>query len=603
MIWQAKAQKRQVSVRAAQHSPAAKLDKPRSLIEPLEPRQMLSASHHHHHNAVAQPLALPITIAPPQDGYSPAQIRHAYGFDQVGLTGAGQTIAIVDAYNTPNIKNDLAVFNAQFGLPAVNLTVVNQHGGLTNLPPVNAGTTGWSGETALDVEWAHAIAPAANIILVEANSATRANLMAAVDVARHIPGVSAISMSWGSVINIAESPSEFQDDLIFTTPAGHNPITFVAATGDSTFQLPGPPAISPNVLAVGGTSLLTDAQTGGPGNYISEGSWNETRPPPYVGPLGGGGTGGFSDIEPMPYYQAPVLQAAAALGMQGSPRRAIPDVSYLGDPTSDGLLFDPGDPNANPPRPPGGSTPDGYAIYDADGNPFGVAGGWGTVGGTSAGSPQWAALIALANQQRVAAGKSTLDGFTQTLPALYSVYRTPGAADFATYTNVFHDVDDNDNTLVHAAIPGYDIGTGLGSPKVPAVIQLLFNATTATNTTPVAGPGTSPAPAGTFITGTVISALPITVTPGGKTKLKVKLTNVTSGGVYDGPVTINVFASTSPTLAGSTAVATVQVTRLKLRNGKSKKLNLKFAFPANLPAGDYFFSVTTDTSAMSTPSA
>jgi len=76
------------------------------------------------------------------------------------------------------------------------------------------------------------------------------------------------------------------------------------------------------------------------------------------------------------------------------------------------------------------------------------------VGGTSAGSPIWAALIGLANQQRVAAGKTTLNGFTETLPALYSVYRAPGSADFATYTNVFHDVDDGITNNFNPATPG-----------------------------------------------------------------------------------------------------------------------------------------------------
>src|SRR5690349_939963 len=191
MISQAKAQKRKVSVRAAQHSLASKRDMPRSLIEPLEARQMLSASHHSLRHAVAQPLALPIIIAPPQDGYSPAQIRHAYGFDQVGLDGTGQTIAIVDAYNTPSIKQDLAIFDAQFNLPAVDLTVVNQNGGST-LPPTPDPFRAWSTETALDVEWAHAIAPKAKILLVETRSQTLQNLMAGVDFARHFPGVSSI---------------------------------------------------------------------------------------------------------------------------------------------------------------------------------------------------------------------------------------------------------------------------------------------------------------------------------------------------------------------------------------------------------------------------
>jgi subtilase family serine protease len=593
--------KRDLSVRAFQAPPQSKRRTPRlaaavertqPLFEALEPRQLLSG-----HKLIAAPKVVHVTPAPPQDGYAPAQIRKAYGFDQVGLDGTGQTIAIVDAYNTAHIKQDLQVFDAQYNLPAVDLTVVNQTGGST-LPPTPDPFQSWSTETSLDVEWAHAIAPKAKILLVESRTQTIQNLMAAVNYARTVPGVSSISMSWGLVVNFAESPTQFNYDKIFQTPAGHTPITFVTASGDSSFMLPGFPDSSPYVLTVGGTSLITDAQPdgSGPGNYIREESWNS-------GPsqLFGGGTGGVSDIEPMPYYQKPILQAEAALGFNGIPRRAEPDVSYLGDPVSDNVPFNPGDPNAMPnPIPPSGTKPNGFAIYDADAG--GVAGGWNTVGGTSAGSPQWAALIALANQQRVAGGKTTLDGFTETLPALYGVYRAPGSADFATYTNVFHDVDDGlTDKLPYPATPGYDLSTGLGSPKVPAVINTLFNATPAADTsfaTPVGAPAASPA----FISGTLLSAMPITVAPGDTVSLKVKLKNITNG-LYNGPVTINVYTSTSPSSDTASAIAIVPIKKVKLGPGKSKKVSLKVGFPSNLPAGDYFFFITTDTSAVSTPSA
>jgi subtilase family serine protease len=131
-------------------------------------------------------------------GYTPAQIRRAYGFDQISLTGGaaadgtGQTIAIVDAYNAPTIRADLAVFDQQFGLaPPPNFSIVNQNGG-SSLPALDSG---WAGEISLDVEWAHAIAPNANIVLVEANSASIQDLMAAVNTARNLPGVTTVS-SW-----------------------------------------------------------------------------------------------------------------------------------------------------------------------------------------------------------------------------------------------------------------------------------------------------------------------------------------------------------------------------------------------------------------------
>src|SRR5262249_55449928 len=145
--------------------------------------------------------------------------------------GRNTTIAIVDAYADPNIANDLHQFDVQFGLADPVLTVVNQNGSTTNLP---AADPGWITEIALDVEWAHAIAPGANILLVEANSASYSDLMTAVNTARNYSGVVAVSMSWGS----GEFISETGYDSYFTTPANHGGVTFVAASGDS-----GAPAI------------------------------------------------------------------------------------------------------------------------------------------------------------------------------------------------------------------------------------------------------------------------------------------------------------------------------------------------------------------------
>jgi subtilase family serine protease len=116
----------------------------------------------------------PLASSSPQ-GYSPAQIRHAYGFDTLSANGSGITIGIVDAYDDPTIVNDLAAFKSQFGISGCNLTKVNQNGG-TKYPRVNSG---WALEISLDVEWACAIAPGANILLVEASSNSNTNLYAA----------------------------------------------------------------------------------------------------------------------------------------------------------------------------------------------------------------------------------------------------------------------------------------------------------------------------------------------------------------------------------------------------------------------------------------
>ena len=134
----------------------------------------------------------------------------------------------------------------QFGLSDPKLTVVNQSGG-SSLPSANSN---WGVEIALDVEWAHAMAPGVNILLVEASGSSMSNLMAAVDYAASASGVVAVSMSWGG----GEFSGEKTYDSNFTTPSGHSGVTFVASSGDSGAP-PSYPSISPNVLSVGGTTL------------------------------------------------------------------------------------------------------------------------------------------------------------------------------------------------------------------------------------------------------------------------------------------------------------------------------------------------------------
>jgi subtilase family serine protease len=338
-------------------------------------------------------------------GFSPQQIRHAYGFDGITFNGgtagngAGQTIAIVDAYSQPNIANDLAVFDQTYGLPAANLTVVNQRGG-SSLPPADGG---WGLEISLDVEWAHAMAPGANILLVETDSNTYTDLMAGVDYARNQPGVSVVSMSWGG----GEWSSESYFDHILTTPAGHNGVTFIAASGDSgSGGAPIYPSVSPSVLAVGGTQLTTDVN----GNYLGEVGW-------------AGSGGGISIAESQPSYQHGMVTQTSAF-------RAVPDVSY----------------NAS------GSSP--FAVRNG--------GGWIGVYGTSAGAPQWAALLAIANQGRALAGQGSLDGLTQTLPMLYHLPQSD-----------FHDITAGGNGG-YAAGPGYDLVTGRGSPIADRIIAGLI---------------------------------------------------------------------------------------------------------------------------------
>jgi subtilase family serine protease len=395
---------------------------PQTNWESLETRCLLSAS-----SIVLQPQLQisPDAAGSSMQGYSPAQIEAAYGFNAVTLpkgapaNGAGQTIAIVDAFNDPNIASDLSTFDKQFSLPTANLSVVGQTGSSKSLPTTDAG---WATEISLDVEWAHAVAPGAKILLVEAKSDSISDLMAGVNYARNAAGVSVVSLSWGG----SEFFQETQYDSDFTTPAGHQGVTFVAASGDEgSFSGPSWPASSANVLAVGGTTLnLTSTNT-----IASETAWSDS-------------TGGFSRFEAEPSYQ----QIAQFSGGKSSP-----DVAYDANPNT------------------------GFAVYDS--LAFEGDSGWQVYGGTSAGTPQWAAIVAIADQGRAANGAGTLDGATGTLPTLYSLYTAQN------YFNTYNDITVGRSGFRTSAQPGYDLVTGLGSPQASAVVSALINSSFATTAT------------------------------------------------------------------------------------------------------------------------
>ena len=157
-------------------------------------------------------------------GLSPAVMKSAYGFSTSSTAGTGMTIAIVDAYDLPTAANDLHVFSKQFGLPdctAANgcFKKVNQTGG-TNYPRYNSG---WGLEIALDIEWAHAIAPGAKILLVEASSNSFSNLLAAEDYAS--AHAAYVSNSWGG----SEFSGETTYDLHFAKPG----VSFFVSAGDA----------------------------------------------------------------------------------------------------------------------------------------------------------------------------------------------------------------------------------------------------------------------------------------------------------------------------------------------------------------------------------
>jgi subtilase family serine protease len=360
----------------------------------------------------------------PSAGFTPAQLIQAYGLNSVAYTAsnghwvpgnaAGQMIALIEAYHDPNLASDLVTFDRTYKLAPANLQQVNLSGSPTN------SDDGWSEEEVMDVEWAHALAPGATILVVEANSANIPDLLAAISYARSQPSVTVVSMSWGT----NEFASETSYDNDFTTPAGHAGITFVAATGDNGAGSGTEwPAASPNVLAVGGTTL----QIGSSGNYLGESAWS-------------GGGGGYSRFEVEPAYQASV---------QSSGRRSVPDVSFDADPSS-GVS----------------------AYYTA---PSSGLSSWVVVGGTSLGAPSWAAVIAVTDQGLAPSGHASLDGATQTLPDLYKIS-----------AKTFHDITSGSNsyaaqpgydlatglgspnvpTLVHNLITGtFQAGTGSGGSQ------------------------------------------------------------------------------------------------------------------------------------------
>jgi kumamolisin len=275
----------------------------------------------------------------PNGGMTPAQIRSFYNLSSTGGSG---TIVIIDAYDYPTALSDFNSFSNQFGLPTEPSTdrlaptnqvfqVVYASG---SQPRTNAG---WALEAALDIEWAHAMAPSAKIVLVEAASNSFANLFAAVDVASTTTGAKQVSMSWGG----SEFSSESSNDFHFFQTSG---VTYFASSGDTGGTTIYPSA-SPYVVAAGGTSVKTNTS----GVFQSETGWS-------------GSGGGPSKYESRPSYQTVIS------GIVGS-ARGIPDVSSDADPNT------------------------GVSVYDT--TRYQGRSGWFVIGGTSVSSPSLAGMANL----------------------------------------------------------------------------------------------------------------------------------------------------------------------------------------------------------------
>jgi len=418
--------------------------------------------------APEEPTVTPLgSVAVASAFQTPAQIRTRYGFDALPQTpegqGSGQLIAIISTYNNPDIVENVATFSAKFGLSQcteVKTTYAQlptgYMGASISHPQVGQGCTiqvvnvdafgrptkavysslgkDWNTESTMDAEWAHAMAPGASILIVQAPSPFAGALANAARYASAIAGANVVSMSWGapeSSMQCTRRPGQPTvkydpncDDAAtaakywnqwnsqFTGGA-----TFVAASGDkATLQWP---AIQNNVLAVGGTVETATIDTG----------WS--------------GSGGGAS---MSYRSTPAQQA-----ITGQVQRAVPDVA-----------FDAATPVAVYVKPNTATGLPDTACVKANGA---ANCGWYGGFGTSAGAPQWAGIVAVTNALRDAKRAPAIN-------FIDSVY-TVGAAP-ANYPTAFMDVISG-NTIYNTSKAGYDMVTGLGAPNASTLIGLLSN--------------------------------------------------------------------------------------------------------------------------------
>jgi subtilase family serine protease len=278
--------------------------------------------------------AVPHSTTPASGAKTPAQLKSAYNLN--GTSSGGRTVAIVDAYGYPNLASDLATYRSYFGLPACTtasgcLKVRDQSGG-TNLPRTDVG---WAGEQALDVDAVSAICPDCKILVVQAKSASIADLGTAVNTASKQAGVVAISNSYGG---------GDLSDATYGANYNHPGIAVTASTGDDGYQGGSFPASSSYVTAVGGTTLTAASNSRG----WTESAWS-------------GAGSGCSTVNT-------ALPAASTSGT-GCSKRAIADVSAAADPSNGGM-----------------------AVYYPTSR---TASTWAQVGGTSESSPIIASVYAL----------------------------------------------------------------------------------------------------------------------------------------------------------------------------------------------------------------
>ena len=400
--------------------------------------------------------------------YGPDQLQTAYNEQPLfnaGVTGAGQTIVIVDSFGSPTIKADLAVFDAQYNLPAPpSFTIIQPAGAVPPFDPTDAnGDVGWAGETTLDVEYAHSMAPGANILLVETpvdeteGTAGFPQIVKAENyvINHHLGQV--ISQSFGATEQTFPSAASIQGLRSAYFNAARNHVTVLAATGDAgatddanaagTLLYTHPtvdwPSSDPLVTAVGGTQLAllstgqrtqADRVWNDSANYALNDAFFGTP-----GPTATATGGGVSTVFARPSYQDSVA------GVVGD-RRGVPDISMSA--ACSGLVN----------------------VYQSfPGEPA----GWYVACGTSEATPLFAGIVALADQL---AGHSL--GLIN--PALYvlSAAQAPGLVDVTAGNNSVSFIQNN--TLVrvtgYRAGPGYDLASGTGTVNADLFVPELVEA-------------------------------------------------------------------------------------------------------------------------------
>ena len=402
----------------------------------------------------------PLPYAP--CGYTPQQIKGAYGLGSTGLDGSGQTVAIIDAYAAPTIVADVDQWSINRGIPTL-------HGGQFS-QVVAPGTyhhpekglkqdpQGWYGEETLDVEAVHGMAPGADIVFVGAPNNFQ-DLDAALNhvVDRGLAQIVSNSYGWDTELLAPGFIKPFEDTILQGAIEGIG-IYFSSGDNGDESQVEGYittdwPASSPFVTAVGGTTLAV----GSTNNYLFETGWGTdtsswtgtTWSPAPPGTWFYGGGGGVSQIFAEPFYQAGVVPSAVFTA-QGRTGRAVPDVSANADPNTGYLI---------------GETqtfPDGTVKYSEY-----------RLGGTSLACPLVAGIMALADQS---IGKP--HGFANPVfyshPGAFTDVVSPASTVAVVRTNYVNSIDASgglsyvlrtaNQTLSLQTTPGYDDVTGLGSP-------------------------------------------------------------------------------------------------------------------------------------------